>query len=95
MRTELVDTVSSIRQTRRRLQEKINKLKRAQEKEELTAEGIMRDARVLVTVISARELIPWGIDGTSNPYAMVTVGGHSETTEVVQRTLEPQWQQSF
>ena len=89
MRTELIDTVATIRQTRHRLEEKKLKLKRAQEKEELTPEGIMRDARVLVTVISARELMPWGIDGTSNPYAVVTVGGHSENTEVIQRTLEP------
>ena len=93
LRADLIESVSTVRQEQQRLNEQIVKLRSAQQREQLNSAGIMTDASVLVTVIGARELIPWGIDGSSNPYAVVSVGSHSESTEVVFGTLDPQWQQ--
>lgn len=50
---------------------------------------------ILVTVLAARSLLSKDLNGLSDPYATVTLGGQKSTTRVIKRTLSPAWQETF
>eukprot|EP00899_Mesostigma_viride_P003849 jgi/Mesvir1/13465/Mv16525-RA.1 len=48
-----------------------------------------------VHVISARNLLAKDQDGTSDPYAELTVGDQKATTKIIYKSLNPRWEQKF
>lgn len=48
-----------------------------------------------MTIHEARDLIPQDIDGTSDPYAILSVERHRDETRVIADSINPVWNEKF
>ncbi|KAF8939384.1 hypothetical protein BGZ58_009912 [Dissophora ornata] len=51
--------------------------------------------RMRIHISRARDLAIKDLNGFSDPYVKITIGGHTFTTQAIQKTLNPVWNATF
>ena len=64
-------------------------------KDKLLKKDLIWSAKLKVTVVEARGLMPMDKNGLSDPYCAVQVGKHHKNTTTKKETLDPKWNESF
>ena len=62
---------------------------------DLKDDHVNNKSYLYVDVFSAKDLMAADFGGTSDPFAIVKVGKHSFTTEIIDKTLNPLWNAQF
>jgi hypothetical protein len=91
----LNEVYKKIADHKRQRDEMATKLKQVQGTEQLNEYGIMHGSILTVHVVEARDLKPMDMDGTSDPYVILSIEDQRIETNYKKSTLSPVWNESF
>ena len=93
LRERLDDCYKKVTEHKRQMDEMIEK--RSKYQNERLVNGIMENSVLTVHVVEARNLLPMDMEGTSDPYVIMTIEGQRIQTSVKSSDLNPVWNESF
>ena len=95
LKDRLNEVYKKIADHKRQRDEMAYKLKQVQSSEQLNEHGIMRGSILTVHVVEARDLKAMDMNGTSDPYVILTIEDQRIETNFKKTTLNPVWNESF